>query len=50
MHVPAAPLADFVAAVPASAPNPAVAQAFLDYLASAPVRDALTRDGFRPPA
>jgi molybdate transport system substrate-binding protein len=43
-------LADFVATVPPSAPNPAVAQAFLDYLASAPVRDALTRDGFRPPA
>lgn len=43
-------LADFVATVPASAPNPGVAQAFLDYLASPPVRDALIRDGFRPPA
>lgn len=43
-----AALATFVAAIPPSAPNPGVAQAFLDYLVSAPVRDALTRDGFRP--
>jgi molybdate transport system substrate-binding protein len=43
-------LADFVAIVPDDAPNRGVAQAFLDYLAGAPVRDALTRDGFRPPA
>ncbi|MBX6751741.1 MAG: substrate-binding domain-containing protein [Micromonosporaceae bacterium] len=41
-------LADFVAAVPPAAPNPTVARMFLDYLASSPVRDALTRDGFRP--
>lgn len=41
-------LADFVAAVPPGAANPAVARMFLDYLDSTPVRDALTRDGFRP--
>ena len=41
-------LAEFVAAVPPDAPNPVEARRFLDYLASAPVRDALTRDGFRP--
>lgn len=41
-------LATFAAAIPPNAANPGVAQAFLDYLASAPVRDALTRDGFRP--
>lgn len=41
-------LADFVAAVPPAAANPAVARTFLDYLVSSPVRDALTRDGFRP--
>ena len=29
---------------------PAVARSFLEYLASAPVSEALTRDGFRPPA
>jgi molybdate transport system substrate-binding protein len=45
-----AALAAFVAAVPATAPNPAVARSFLEYLASAPVSEALTRDGFRPPA
>jgi molybdate transport system substrate-binding protein len=42
-------LADFVAAVPASAPTPDAARAFLDYLASSTVRDALTGEGFRPP-
>lgn len=41
-------LADFVAAVPPDAPNAAMARVFLDYLASEPVREALTRDGFRP--
>lgn len=42
-------LAQFVAVIPATAPNPSIAQTFLDYLASAPVRDVLVRDGFRPP-
>ena len=41
-------LADFVAAVPPAAPNGTMARVFLDYLASEPVREALTRDGFRP--
>jgi molybdate transport system substrate-binding protein len=41
-------LTEFVAAVPSAAPNPTVARLFLDYLTSSPVRDALTRDGFRP--
>jgi molybdate transport system substrate-binding protein len=44
-----AALADFVAIVPDRAPNRDVAKAFLEYLGSAPVLDALTRDGFRPP-
>lgn len=41
-------LADFVAAVPPDAPNAGVARMFLEYLASSPVSEALTRDGFRP--
>jgi molybdate transport system substrate-binding protein len=42
-------LADFVAIVPERAPNAGVAKGFLEYLTSPPVRDALVRDGFRPP-
>ena len=45
-----AALADLVAVVPDGAPLPDVARNFLDYLTSTPVMDALTRDGFRPPA
>jgi molybdate transport system substrate-binding protein len=48
--VSGAALADFVAIVPEGAANPHVARAFLDYLTSQPVLDALTRDGFGPPA
>jgi molybdate transport system substrate-binding protein len=45
-----AALADFVAIVPDGAPNPGLAKAFLDYLGSAPVREAFTREGFAPAA
>jgi molybdate transport system substrate-binding protein len=45
-----AALADFVATVSTSAPNPGVAQSFLDYLTSDAVRDEFVRAGFRPPA
>jgi molybdate transport system substrate-binding protein len=45
-----AALSDFVATVPANAPNPGLAQEFLDYLTSEAVRDELVRTGFRPPA
>lgn len=43
-------LADFVAVIADGASSPRTAQGFLDYLASPAVRDALIRDGFRPPA
>lgn len=45
-----AALADFVAVIADGAPSPHTAQGFLDYLGSPAVRDALIRDGFRPPA
>ncbi len=44
-----AALTDFVAVVADDAPSPRTAQRFLDYLGSPAVRDALIRDGFRPP-
>ncbi len=44
-----AAMADFVAVVPASAPNPQAADAFLAYLGSPATLDGLTRAGFRPP-
>jgi molybdate transport system substrate-binding protein len=44
-----AAMADFVAVVPARAPNPQAANAFLAYLGSPDTLDGLTRAGFRPP-
>lgn len=42
-------VAHFVAAIARNAASPGVAQIFLDYLTSEPVRAALVRDGFSPP-
>jgi molybdate transport system substrate-binding protein len=49
LAVAGAAVAHFAAAVAVHAPNPGVAQVFLDYLTSEPVRAALVTDGFGPP-
>jgi molybdate transport system substrate-binding protein len=46
--VAGAAVAHFAAAVARDAPNAGVAQVFLDYLTSEPVRSALVADGFGP--
>lgn len=48
LAVAGAAVAHFAAAVARDAPNPGVAQVFLDYLTSEPVRAALVADGFGP--